>query len=137
MSQNRPNIFILSEVSSQIIIDEFNKLNSTINFYDYNNEVEFKNYLSEFKNNKIDLIILNLNQLTSASKEVLKYIKTNSETRYIPVVVLSSDTEKDNIEYAYNNFVNSYILKNDKNLSDISNVMAEFWLSTVILPSQH
>lgn len=137
MSQNRPNILIFSEDKSQIIIDEFNKFNNTINFYECINEVDIKAFLSDIKNSSLDLIILNLEKLSSSTKDLLRYIKTTSSIKYIPVVILSSSPDKNDIDYAYNNFANSYILKSEHNLKNISNIMAEFWLSTVILPSQH
>ncbi len=57
------------------------------------------------------LIILDLNLPKIDGLEVLKRIKDNDQTKYIPVVVLTSSDEQKDILTSYGLGVNSYIRK--------------------------
>ena len=84
-----------------------------------------------------DLIILDLNLPKKDGREVLAEIKANSQLKRIPVIVLSTSRNEDDIIQSYDLHVNCYISKsrNLKQLFKIVKDIEEFWLNTVTLPS--
>jgi two-component system response regulator len=61
--------------------------------------------------NASKLILLDLKMPKISGLEVLKKIKSNEETREIPVVVLTSSKEDPDIKECYKLGVNSYVVK--------------------------
>jgi len=61
--------------------------------------------------NASKLILLDLKMPKISGLEVLKKIKSNEETRKIPVVVLTSSKEDPDIQECYKLGVNSYVVK--------------------------
>jgi len=77
-----------------------------------------------------DVILLDLKMPRIGGLEVLKHLRSNDETRFIPVVILtSSDEEKDIIE-SYNLGANSYIRKpvNFEEFCETISVFGKYWL---------
>lgn len=60
---------------------------------------------------KPDLILLDINIPIFNGHEVLKQIKADSELKKIPVIVLTSSSNPNDIHKAYNNSCNHYIKK--------------------------
>ena len=84
-----------------------------------------------------DLILLDLNLPRKDGREVLEEIKTDPELKRIPVVVLTTSHNEDDIHHSYDLHVNCYITKS-RNLSQLFTIVRgieEFWLKTVTLPS--
>ena len=82
------------------------------------------------------LILLDLKLPGSPGYEVLREIKTSSDLRNIPVVILSSAKTRESILKAYSLSANCYIAK-PVNLDDyiaIVKSIESFWLDTVELP---
>nr|WP_324293440.1 response regulator [Moorena producens] len=85
-----------------------------------------------------DLIVLDLNLPKKDGREVLAEIKADSNLKRIPVVVLTTSRNQDDIFQSYDLHVNCYITKS-RNLSELFKIVRgieDFWLSTVTLPSQ-
>ena len=85
-----------------------------------------------------DLIILDLNLPKKDGREVLAEIKTNNQFKRIPVVVLTTSKNEDDIHQSYDLNANCFITKS-RNLSQLFTIVRrieEFWLTTVTLPSQ-
>ena len=84
-----------------------------------------------------NLIILDLNLPKKAGREVLAEIKSHSQLKRIPVIVLSTSRNEEDIIQSYDLHVNCYISKsrNLKELFKIVKEIEEFWLSIVTLPS--
>ena len=85
-----------------------------------------------------DLIILDLNLPKKDGREVLAEIKTNSQLKRIPVIVLTTSKNEDDIHQSYDLNANCFITKS-RNLSQLFTIVRrieEFWLTTVTLPSQ-
>ena len=61
----------------------------------------------------IDLILLDLHLPDIDGIEVLKRVRANSATRGVPVVVLTSSQERDDIETAYQFGANSFVSKSE------------------------
>ena len=82
------------------------------------------------------LILLDLNLPAMDGRMVLSALKSDSQLRKIPVVVLTSSTTPQDIEYCYLNGANSYLVK-PVNLSQfVTSVgdVVKYWFNTVILP---
>ena len=85
-----------------------------------------------------DLIILDLNLPKKDGREVLAENKTNTQFKRIPVIVLTTSKNEDDIYQSYDLNANCFITKS-RNLSQLFTIVKrieEFWLSTVTLPSQ-
>ena len=84
-----------------------------------------------------DLILLDLNLPKMDGREVLEEIKSDSQLKRIPVVVLTTSNAEQDVLKSYNLHVNCYINKPvdfDK-FFDIIQKIEDFWLSTAILPT--
>ena len=84
-----------------------------------------------------NLIILDLNLPKKDGREVLSEIKSHSKLKRIPVIVLSTSRNEEDVIQSYDLHVNCYISKsrNLKELFKIVKEIEEFWLSIVTLPS--
>nr|WP_199332171.1 response regulator [Anabaena lutea] len=83
-----------------------------------------------------DLILLDLNLPRKDGREVLAEIKSDPKLKRIPVVVLTTSKNEDDIYHSYDLHVNCYITKS-RNLSQLFQIVKgieEFWFSTATLP---
>jgi CheY-like chemotaxis protein len=86
-----------------------------------------------------DLILLDLNMPRVDGREALREIKSDSELRRIPVVVLTtSEAERDILE-SYNLGVNAFVTKpvSFDALADAMDSLGAFWFDLVKLPPEH
>jgi two-component system response regulator len=83
-----------------------------------------------------DLILLDLNLPKKDGREVLTEIKTDEELRSIPVVILTTSADEDDVAKAYQMYANCYVRKPiDLNrFIEVVKVIENFWLSIVELP---
>jgi two-component system, chemotaxis family, response regulator Rcp1 len=102
--------------------------------------LEAMNYLQERREvdrvNLPDLILLDLNLPKKDGREVLAEIKSDPLLRHIPVIVLSTSRNEEDIVKSYDLNVNCYISKS-RNLSELFKIVRgieEFWLETATLP---
>ena len=85
-----------------------------------------------------DLILLDLNLPTINGREVLAEIKSDPDLRRIPVVILTSSEDENDVLETYNLHANAYVVKPvdlDKYMEVIKAVEG-FWLGFVKLPSR-
>ncbi|MBD2327633.1 MAG: response regulator [Alkalinema sp. CACIAM 70d] len=85
-----------------------------------------------------DLILLDLNLPRKDGREVLAEIKSDPHLMHIPVVVLTTSRNEEDITHSYDLHVNCYISKS-RNLSQLFKIVRgieEFWLETATLPSR-
>ena len=83
-----------------------------------------------------DLILLDLNLPKKDGREVLAEIKSDPDLKRIPVVVLTTSRNEDDIFQSYDLHVNCYITKS-RNISELFQIVKgieSFWFSTVTLP---
>ncbi|MDY7013869.1 MAG: response regulator [Cyanobacteriota bacterium] len=83
-----------------------------------------------------DLIVLDLNLPKKDGREVLAEVKADPILKRIPVIVLTTSRNEEDIFQSYELHANCYITKS-RNLSQLFQVVRrieEFWLSTVTLP---
>jgi chemotaxis family two-component system response regulator Rcp1 len=84
-----------------------------------------------------DLILLDLNLPRKDGREVLAEIKADARLKKIPVVVLTTSADEEDVARAYGSHANCYITKPvdlDRFLSIVHSIDS-FWLSLVKLPS--
>ena len=100
--------------------------------------IDFINKSGKYKESeKPDFIILDINLPKLNGHEVLKYLKSEEEFRSIPVIILTTSSAKKDVVSAYNNFVNSYVIKSgdyEDYLIAIKDIL-RYWTKTVILPN--
>jgi chemotaxis family two-component system response regulator Rcp1 len=85
-----------------------------------------------------DLILLDLNLPRKDGWEVLAEIKADSDLRRIPVVILTSSNEQEDVKKGYNLHANSYLTKpvDLENFVRVMHAVDHFWLQVVVLPSE-
>ena len=81
------------------------------------------------------VILLDLKMPKVSGIEVLKKIKSNDETRSIPVVILTSSKEDPDIKECYKLGVNSYVVK-PVGFEDFSRTVAQLGLYWLLINQQ-
>jgi two-component system, chemotaxis family, response regulator Rcp1 len=85
-----------------------------------------------------DLVLLDLNLPRKGGREVLIEIKSHPELRSIPVLVMSSSTNEDDVNSAYELAANGYIAK-PADLSEYMGMvrtLGAFWFRVARLPNE-
>ena len=84
-----------------------------------------------------DLVLLDLNLPTKGGREVLKEIKSDPELKDIPVVVLTTSDDDQDILKSYELHANCYITKpvDFEKFVQIVRHIQDFWFSVVTLPT--
>ncbi len=91
----------------------------------------------DFSHNVLpDLVLLDLNLPRKDGREVLAEIKADPNLKHLPVVVLTTSLNEEDIFKSYDLHVNCYIAKS-RNLTQLFKIVRgieEFWLETAALP---
>lgn len=82
------------------------------------------------------LILLDLNMPRKDGREALKEIKNDANLRDIPVVILTTSKDEEDILRSYNLGANSYITKpvTFEGLCDVMKSLGKYWFEIVELP---
>jgi CheY-like chemotaxis protein len=82
------------------------------------------------------IIFLDLNMPKKDGREALGEIKANSKLRAIPIVILTTSKEEEEIIRSYDLGANSYVIKpmTFKELARVVKDLARYWLKIVELP---
>lgn len=83
-----------------------------------------------------DIVLLDLNLPSLDGRKVLEVVKADRELRYIPVIVLSTSDDQQDIMTSYNLHANCYITK-PMELAQFITVIQRiemFWFSIAALP---
>jgi two-component system, chemotaxis family, response regulator Rcp1 len=83
-----------------------------------------------------DLVLLDLNLPKKDGREVLAEIKADPKLKHLPVVVLTTSLNEEDIANSYDLHVNCYIAKS-RNLPQLFKIVRgieAFWLETATLP---
>lgn len=85
-----------------------------------------------------DLILLDLNLPRKDGREVLEELKTDSDLKTIPVVVLTTSKAEQDVFRSYQLHANCYITKpvNFERFLEVIRSIEQFWLSAVVLPTK-
>ena len=91
---------------------------------------------SEGPNACPDLILLDLNLPKISGHDVLERIKSNPDTRRIPVIVLTSSRAEMDVHRAYDSHANAYMRKPTtlEGLIAAAEQIKNFWMECVTLP---
>ncbi|QLE58655.1 response regulator [Nostoc sp. TCL26-01] len=93
----------------------------------------------EFVNTKRpDLILLDLNLPGMDGREVLTQIKSDTNLKLIPVVILTTSNDEQDVLRSYNLNANCYVTKpiDIYQFIQVVHLIKDFWLTTVTLPSE-
>src|SRR5260370_22227356 len=84
----------------------------------------------------VDLILLDLNLPDMSGFDVLRYLRAEPKTRSVPIVVLSSSQENDDVRRAYECGANSYVSKsqNPEQMIRQLRLLPVYWLDLNRLP---
>lgn len=85
-----------------------------------------------------DLILLDLNLPRKSGREVLAEIKADEDLKRIPVVVLTTSSDEEDILRSYNLYANCYVVKPvafDHFVKAVQSI-SHFWFSVVALPTE-
>lgn len=84
-----------------------------------------------------DLILLDLNMPRKDGREVLAEIKADPDLRRIPVIILTTSQNEDDVAEAYNLAANCYVAKpvDLDQFLDVVRAIDDFWLTLVKLPA--
>lgn len=85
-----------------------------------------------------DLVLLDLNMPRKSGVEALQEIKSDPELRHIPIVVLTTSKEEEDIYRTYDLGVNSFITKSITYDSLVSTmkILGKYWFEVVQLPHE-
>tara|TARA_B100000809_G_C14982954_1_gene475203 strand:+ start:130 stop:579 length:450 start_codon:yes stop_codon:yes gene_type:complete len=83
-----------------------------------------------------DLILLDLNMPRKDGREVLQEIRATEQLRHLPVIILTTSQEEDEIEQAYRLGANCYVSKPAAmaDFERLVNAIELFWMQTASLP---
>lgn len=117
---NSKTILLVEDNESEIALtkralDRSNILNKLITVEDGQEALEYLFGEGKFSENKINkfpsLVLLDLNIPRIDGLEVLRRIRSNPKTKYLPVVILSTSKEDTDVKQSYTLGANSYIRK--------------------------
>ena len=85
-----------------------------------------------------DLVLLDLNLPKKDGREVLAVIKGDPDLKRIPVVVLTTSKEEEDVHRAYNLAANCYVTKpvEFEEFMKVIRAIEDFWLTIVALPHE-
>jgi CheY-like chemotaxis protein len=83
-----------------------------------------------------DIILLDLNLPRMGGREVLRRLKTDPRFRAIPVIILTTSRELEDVKVCYDLGANSYITKqsNFEELISAVKTLTEYWIEIATLP---
>ena len=86
-----------------------------------------------------NLILLDLKMPRKSGHQALKEIKEDPDLRRIPVVILTTSNQEQDISRSYTLGVNSFITKPSSfgALVETMSVLERYWFETVTLPGEH
>lgn len=86
---------------------------------------------------KPDIILLDLNLPKKSGIEVLQQIKEDKDLRRIPVIVLTSSKDEQDVLDTYDLHANAFVQKplNFNAFTEIVRKIESFWMSIVVLPN--
>ncbi len=91
---------------------------------------------SEANSPRPGLILLDLNMPRKDGREALKEIKADPDLRSIPIVILTTSSQEEDILRSYNMGANSYITKpvTFEGLVEVMRYLGKYWFEIVELP---
>ncbi len=86
-----------------------------------------------------DLILLDLKMPKQDGRETLRQLKDDAALRRIPVVVLTTSTAPDDVNFCYDAHANAYMIKPDsfRGLVELIRIIGNYWFELAALPSEN
>lgn len=93
-------------------------------------------YSGNYTSSKPKLVLLDINLPKVGGFEVLRQIRANEQTKFIPVVILSSSKQEPDLIKSYDLGVNSYVCKpvDSDQFSDTVRNLSLYWLQLNEVP---
>lgn len=141
----RPIEILLVEDSpsdANLMIREFSRAKIANNLHWTENGEDAMSYLrceGEFATApRPDLILLDLNLPGMDGREVLAEVKADEDLKRIPVVILTTSNDEEDVLRSYNLNANCYVTKpiDINQFIHVVQLINEFWLAAVKLPSE-
>jgi len=138
--RNKPKILLVEDnvADVKLTIKGLRKNNIDVDMDIINKGDEVLEYLNDKYNSSDlpDLILLDINLPKVNGFQILDVIKKNNKFRMIPVIMLTSSDDEEDINKSYNLYANGFIKKklklNDFYASMIS--LKQYWFKTSKLP---
>jgi CheY-like chemotaxis protein len=119
------------------------RLGNTVRFVDDGQDLmEYLRREGKYADPAVDapepgMILLDLNMPRKDGREALAEIKADESLRHIPVVVLTTSKDEEDILRSYNLGVNSFISKpvTFEGLVDVMRTLTRYWFEIVELPN--
>jgi chemotaxis family two-component system response regulator Rcp1 len=135
-------ILLIEDNPADILLtkEAFKECRYEHNITAFKDGIEALKYLrrkGQYTNSKVpDLVLLDLNLPKKDGRELLAEIKSDSTMNSIPVIVLSTSRNENDIKTSYELKANCYICKPVELDSFINIILSieKFWLKTVSLP---
>lgn len=136
------DILLVEDNEGDILLtkEAFKEENIINNLWVVKNGIEALAFLRQegnYKNTrKPNIILLDLNLPKKTGFEVLKEIKTDKTLRTIPVVILTSSKDHNDIMQTYSNYANCYITKpiTIEKFINVVKSFSNFWTDVAELP---
>lgn len=140
MIKNRTTIVIVDDDQEDVFTlrRAFGKQNPDLNITHLSDGFMAKDYFSgghqksntEYANTEI--ILLDINMPGMNGFDVLEYLRSREEGRYVPVVMLTTSSNKDDITKAYALGANAYMVKPASldGMKNLAQTFEAFWVST-------
>lgn len=106
IEDNESDIFLIKEALAQL------KITTDIEFYQYGVEAltRIHQIITETPSS-LRMILLDLNLPDMDGREILKRLKEDEKTSWIPVVIVSTSNSRPDLQFCYSHHANSYIVK--------------------------
>jgi len=144
MKQNQVEILLIEDNpdEAELAIRSLKKNNLANNLVHIDDGAEALDYIfcrGKYAGNDISftpkVILLDLKLPRVGGLEILRQVKTDERTKFIPVVILTSSKEDSDLIEGYNLGVNSYIVK-PVNFESFAKAISELGMYWVILNQQ-
>jgi CheY-like chemotaxis protein len=145
----RPLVLIAEDDQDdrELILDAFKAARPTVNLEFVIDGQELLDYLqrdhgdasSSARSHHPAIILMDLNMPRKNGYEALAELKSDPALRPIPVIVLTTSRDEDDIRTTYELGASSFITKPTDNteLADVLDTLSKYWLRTVELPTEN
>jgi CheY-like chemotaxis protein len=83
-----------------------------------------------------NIVLLDLNIPRKSGREVLAEVKADETLRHIPIIILTTSQNEDDILFAYRNYANAYVTKplDFHEFQAVLQAIENFWMNYVRFP---
>jgi CheY-like chemotaxis protein len=124
----------------RLLQEAFQEVNANVHFHIATDGVQALEMTTRTTNARVkwrpDLILLDLNLPKLSGHDVLKQLKADPQTSFIPVIVFTSSRAESDVRRAYECHANAYLRKPStlEGLLSAAQDVKNFWMETATLP---